>query len=86
MVGGNWNNGSNDGPWYVNWNYAPSNANWNYGARLLLSAGIRLYSHSRLPCVRQVIRTLKSNPRRNRPLIGREVSSKVESLMGIRGN
>lgn len=41
FVGGNWNNGSNCGPRYVNWNNAPSNANWNYGARLLLSIRIR---------------------------------------------
>jgi hypothetical protein len=31
-VGGNWNNGSNAGPWYRNANNAPSNANANYGA------------------------------------------------------
>ena len=30
---GNWNNGSNDGLWYVNGNYTPSNANINVSDR-----------------------------------------------------
>lgn len=32
-VGGNWNNGANDGPSYWNCNNAPSNSNVNYRAR-----------------------------------------------------
>ena len=32
--GGNWNNGSNDGPCYWNCNNTPSNSNINYRARL----------------------------------------------------
>jgi hypothetical protein len=32
MFGGNLNNGSNDGPFYLNLNNSVSNANWNYGA------------------------------------------------------
>ena len=34
-VGGNWNNGSNAGPWYWNLNNSSSNANVNFGGRLL---------------------------------------------------
>ena len=33
-VGGNWNNGQNDGPSNVNANNAPSNGNANYGGDL----------------------------------------------------
>ena len=35
-VGGNWNNGANDGFSYVNGNNAPSNSNANYGGDLIL--------------------------------------------------
>ena len=35
-VGGNLNNGSNDGPWNWNLNNAASNTNWNIGARQLI--------------------------------------------------
>lgn len=35
QVGGNANNGSNDGLGYLNANNAPSNANANIGSRLL---------------------------------------------------
>ena len=30
---GNWNNGSNDGLWFVNGNYTPGNANINVSDR-----------------------------------------------------
>ena len=36
LVGGNMNNGTNDGLWYWNCNNASSNTNWNIGARLLI--------------------------------------------------
>ena len=35
-VGGNSNNGANDGLWYWNLNNASSNANWNCGARVFI--------------------------------------------------
>ena len=35
-VGGNFNNGANDGLWYWNLNNGSSNANWNIGARVLI--------------------------------------------------
>jgi len=35
-VGGNMNNGTNDGLWYWNLNNDSSNTNWNIGARLLI--------------------------------------------------
>lgn len=34
-VGGNPNNGGNDGPFYWNANNAPTNGNWNYVGRLI---------------------------------------------------
>lgn len=36
-VGGNWNNGSNAGPWNWNLNNSSSNANVNIGGRLFIS-------------------------------------------------
>lgn len=36
-VGGNWNNGSNAGLWYLNGNNGASNSNSNIGARLSYS-------------------------------------------------
>ncbi len=36
MHGGNLNNGSNDGPFYLNLNNTLANANWNYAAFGLL--------------------------------------------------
>ena len=38
--GGNWNNGSNNGPFYENWNNSPSNANINRGDRDILTIKI----------------------------------------------
>ena len=35
-VGGNYNNGTNAGPFYLNGNNAPSNTNGNLGSRLLI--------------------------------------------------
>ena len=35
-VGGNSNNGANDGLWYWNLNNSSSNANWNCGARVFI--------------------------------------------------
>lgn len=35
-VGGNWNNGSNDGLWYWNGNNDASNYNSNIGGRILI--------------------------------------------------
>ena len=40
--GGNWNNGSNYGPFYENWNYTPSNTNINYGDRDILSENLHI--------------------------------------------
>lgn len=37
LLGGNFNNGTNDGVFYFNCNNAFSNSNLNYGARLLIS-------------------------------------------------
>jgi len=34
-LGGNWNNGANDGPFYFNANNSSGNANVNYGGRLI---------------------------------------------------
>ena len=36
FVGGNFNNGANDGFFYWNLNNGSGNSNWNYGARLLI--------------------------------------------------
>jgi len=36
-LGGNVNNGSNDGLLYFNANNAPANGNWNYGGEIFLS-------------------------------------------------
>lgn len=38
LLGGNFNNGTNDGVFYFNCNNAFSNSNLNYGARLLIVA------------------------------------------------
>ena len=35
-MGGNYNNGTNAGPFYLNGNNAPSNTNSNLGSRLLI--------------------------------------------------
>lgn len=35
LLGGNANNGTNDGLFYGNWNNTASNSNWNIGARSL---------------------------------------------------
>ena len=45
LVGGNANNGANDGPFYWNWNNTASNSNWNYGGRPpLLTLNLRSVS------------------------------------------
>ena len=46
-VGGNANNGANDGPFYGNWNNTASNSNWNYAARPTLLI-LTLMKHQRL--------------------------------------
>ena len=38
--GGNWNNGSNNGPFYENWNNTPTNTNINRGDRNILLMNI----------------------------------------------
>ena len=35
-MGGNWNNGSNAGLWYLNWNNSASNSNNNYAGRFAM--------------------------------------------------
>lgn len=35
LLGGNANNGTNDGLFYGNWNNTASNSNWNNGSRPL---------------------------------------------------
>ena len=40
LVGANWNNGDNVGPWTLNLNNAASNANVNIGSRIFLSLKI----------------------------------------------
>jgi len=44
-VGGNFNNGANDGLWYWNLNNTSSNANWNIGARVLIFEIIIFITH-----------------------------------------
>lgn len=41
--GGNWNNGTNAGTFYLNVNYSASNANSNLGTHLTLSSIITSY-------------------------------------------
>ena len=45
-MGGNYNNGTNAGPFYLNGNNAPSNTNSNLGSRLLIPVS---YTHQTLP-------------------------------------
>ena len=40
LVGANWNDGDNAGPWALNLNNAASNANVNIGSRIFLSLKI----------------------------------------------
>ena len=47
IVGGNANNGANDGSFYGNWNNASSNSNWN-------NAASPIQSHTRHPQGRRV--------------------------------
>ena len=42
LVGANWNNGDNVGPWTLNLNNAASNANVNIGSRIFLSLKIKI--------------------------------------------
>nr|DAY77996.1 MAG TPA: hypothetical protein [Caudoviricetes sp.] len=44
-VGGNSNNGTNDGLWYWNLNNDSSNANWNCGARVFIFENNNLLLH-----------------------------------------
>ena len=41
-LGGNPNNGANDGVLNFNANNAPSNANWNYGGEILPFTGLKI--------------------------------------------
>lgn len=38
LLGGNWNNGTNNGRWASNWNNSATNTNNNIGARCALPA------------------------------------------------
>ena len=52
LLGGNSNNGTNDGAFYGNWNNTASNSNWNNGSRPHLLILYDCISISRLcPCL-----------------------------------